>query len=287
MVDTKPLSQDMAAARGAFGNFRNAHIMGNRILSNAVFLEENKQEPFLLAGFFVKDVATELMRIAAGGKVTTISTAKAAALPFLTEALEPLSTGSVDLETFWQTYEKYANRIRKYGNFDFEDKAYTENKAFTKEATNWLLKYLGREKQILFDSRNAILEGVLNEMGRVYRSHGADTRELVVLALLTYLQRTYAYIRFVFGKPDGSINEEKVRSEIAPYVEFITSTPAEGHQLSEATKKLCKLILAWREYFIRYLELPQPSPVQTERGVELPEETRKKITEAITRSLEK
>ena len=289
MVDSKPLLQDIAAVKGAFGkdDFRTAHILANRIMSNAVFLEASKQEPFLLAGFFSKDVATELMRIAASGKVPPISTAKTAALPFLTEVVEPLSSGTFNIETFWQTYEKYSDRIRKYGNLEIEDKVYTENKPFMREATNWLLNYLAREKQVLYDSRNAILEGMLNEMIRVYRSHGASIRELVIVGLLTYLQRTYAYIRLVFAKPDGSISEEKVKSEIMPHVDFITSTPAEGYPLPEATKKLCKLIVAWREYFIRYLEIPQASPAQMERGVELPEETRKKITEAITKSLEK
>ncbi len=253
LVDSKPLLQDIAAAKGAFGkdDFRMAHILGNRIMSNAVFLEEGKREPFLLAGFFAKDVATELMRIAASGKVPPISTAKTAALPFLTEVVEPLSNATFNVESFWQTYEKYSDRIRKYGNLEIEDKVYTENKQFMNEATNWLLNYLAKERQLLYDSRNAILEGTLNEMIRVYRSHGANIRELVVVALLTYLQRTYAYIRFVSAKPDGSINEEKVKSEIMPYVDFITSTPAEGYPLPEATKKLCNLILAWREYFIR------------------------------------
>jgi hypothetical protein len=56
-------------------------------------------------------------------------------------------------------------------------------------------------------------------------------------------------------------------------------------QTSIVTETLWELVKAWRQFFIEYMELPRPTKV--ERGIELPEEAKRKITESVTKALEK
>ena len=289
MADTQPLTQDIIVARELFekDDFGNAMIFGNRILSNAVFLTEDQRPPFLLAGFFVKDIASELIRVASTSQVSVVSTAKTAAMSYFTEVTEPVAKPTFSIERFWQTYEQYSNRIRTFGNLVEEDHVYTENRSFTKVVADWIIGYLGQERDVLYNSRNMLLEGSINEIIRVYRAHGANVRELVILALLTYLQRVYSYIRYAFVDDKGDVDKQRVDAEIFPYVDSLKTNALEDKEVNGATRQLCDLLLAWRHYFIRFADAPAPRPLQAERGVQLPEETRKRITEAITKSLGK
>ena len=290
MPAAKPFSEDMTAAKLAFEKeeFYMMNIIGNRIMSNAIFLGSEAQ-PIMLAGFFVKDIAMEMLNIAARGRTAPTGAAKAVVSPFLSQIEKHASGPQFDSLSFWKSYGEYNKRIRKFGITEIEDKSYSENTAFAKLASKWLLDYLRKERLLLVDPRNQLLEGVLNELSRIYRAHGADLNELLLIAILDYLQKFYSYVRFASSKPDGDLDPSKIESEVNPRIDEILglfSGPKEPN-VEDAQAVLAGLILSWREYFIRYMELRQFPGVSPVRGVELPEETKKKITEAITKTLEK
>lgn len=292
MAERDACLDDLKAAKEAFDkdDFALQNILGNRLLSNALFLKED-QERFLMAGFFAKDLAVELLLVSATGKTAAIASAKTAATPYFTKAYtHVLSATKFDFEVIWKNYEDYSDRLRKYHLSDLEAHAYSENKIFTKLAVEWLLHYLQEQRDLLLDSRSQLLEGVFNEMARIYSVHSAEPRELQALATLDYLQKVYASMRQGLTNPDGSIEPSVIRSEIYPLIDELTSLftgPWNEATRSKANSVLLTLILKWRQYFIRYGELRPPSGVAPEKGVQLPEETRKRITEAITKSLER
>ena len=105
---------------------------------------------------------------------------------------------------------------------------------------------------------------------------------------MDYLQKVYAYFRVAYAAPDGKIDPALVKSDIYPFVERIVNQSEVGTlAIGDSQSILIDLMLKWREYFIRYMELRPYPGLTPERGIELPEETRKKITESITRTLEK
>ena len=118
--------------------------------------------------------------------------------------------------------------------------------------------------------------------------HGAGRDELVTLTLLTYLARIYSYIRYTQTTPDGKVKPEPVQLEILPIIEKIAAlTSTSPIDIEKSTDILESLVISWREYYVRYMEPVAAPSSPAERGVELPPETKKKITEAITKELEK
>jgi hypothetical protein len=77
--------------------------------------------------------------------------------------------------------------------------------------------------------------------------------------------------------------------EILPHVSEIVHALDQADQknewVAEIDKILWDLTKRWREYFIKYLEVGRF--VSVEREMPLPEEAKKRLTEAVARSLEK
>jgi len=283
----KALAQNLEASRIAFekDDFRLTTVFANRLMSDALFMEPAIRRQATLAGIFMRDVAFEMIRITQLGSV---STAKAAVRSYVKLILDSAAKGAITSKSYWDVYGQYTNKIRKYGMSEEEQNAYSENVEFTKSAVRFLLDYLSSKTELLYDSRNLILEGVLNECIRIYRVQGAPTEEYVIINLLTYLQRVYNYIRYSQTESDQKVRGSTVKTEILPNIEKILGLYSkEPLDLDESTNPLEKLALLWREYYVRYMEPATPTGSQAERGVELPEETKKKITTAITKDLEK
>jgi len=254
-------------------------------MSDALFMDGAIRRQATLAGIFMRDVAFEMMRVAQMGP---FSTAKAGVRSYVKLILDSAAKGTITSKDYWGIYGQYTNKIRKYGISEEEAKAYSDNEEFTNSTVRFLLTYLSRNTDLLYDSRNFMLEGVLNECIRVYRVHGARTEEYVIINLLIYLQRIYYYVRYSQTDSDQKVQKSIVDSEILPNIDKILALSSkEPLDLDESTTLLEKLALLWREYFVRYMEPATPTGSQAERGVELPEETKKKITAAITKDLEK
>jgi len=289
MTEAHPFSEDLMAAKLAMDkdNFYLMSILGNRIMSNAVFLTQDPK-PVLLAGVFVKDVATELLLVSARAKTEPISTARATAKPFLDKIGSMALSGKFDDSAFWSMYEDFIEKVRRFAIVEVEEKSYSANRKFTAIVVEWLVRYLSENKKLLLDHRNQLFGGILNELGRIFRVHGAAKKELVVIVVLGYLEKLYAYVRFASTKTDGTLEPDLVQSEIYPFVEKLPQIlKGEDVALTEGTSLLVDLALKWRSYFIRYFELRFAQGVVPEQGNELPEETKKKITEAVTRTMEK
>jgi hypothetical protein len=170
---------------------------------------------------------------------------------------------------------------------DWEEKSYSDNTKFTNESFKWLLAYLQSHKDVLSDPRNFLIQGIMNEMTRVYRVHSATLRDIILLCLLIALARDYDYACRVWSRPDARIIDEKQMKElILPAVDKIVALSKQEFGIDEADAFLWELVKTWREFFIQFGELLPPG-VALQKGIELPEDLKKKLTESLTRSLEK
>jgi len=281
----RAIKEDMNAALEAFRNdsFDLVNIYANRIMSNAVFGSDTK---VFLPGFFLKDVGWTFSVLKSREKPAAYSTAKSHGFKFIESLKESLSP--LDEEELWREFQSFNDVIRKFEMSDSEEGSYSGNPEFTKNAFVWLLGFLKDNTNVLFDSRNLLFKGILNEMNRIFRVHSGGVAETVLMSLVKALDRYYDYFRRANEKPNKRIDEEKVKNEILPYVDRIEAVymNPSGLNLRDADAILWDLVKGWRCFFIQWMELPSVRLVP-EKGIALPPELKKKLSESITRTLEK
>lgn len=284
--DFQAFRQDLAAAVEAFraDNFDAMNVFANRIMSNAVIGGNRK---LALPGFFLKDIAFDFGNLKALATTATFSTAKSLADQYVSSLAEKSSESDFDENQFWADYHRYLERTFKYAMDEFEGEAYkTANPEFTHKSFIWLIQYLDRHKDTLLDPKNLLIKGVHNEMSRLLKVHGGEVADTYAISLIIALDRCNDYIRATASE---DAFPTRVKDEIMSYVEKIVQMfSGSGETTPEpdsVNSTLWELIYRWREYFLQYMERPRRL-VQPEKGIELPEETRKKLTEAITKALE-
>jgi len=279
----KVIEEDFTAAFEAFksDNFDRVNIFANRIMSNAIF---SKDTIIFLPGFFLKDVALIFNMLKASEKATAFSTAKSHGFEFLETLRKSLS--SIDPELIWKEFHDFNDTMRRFLMDEFEEKSYSSDTQFTREAFLWLIDYLKTNRELLFDWSNVLLKGILNEMGRIFKVHSGELKDTIVISLLTSLDRYYEYFRRKHRITDRLIDEEKVKDKVWPYIDRIIEVYNGKMNLKEINTILWELVKGWREFFIQYMELTVPR-LRYEKGIELPAELKEKLKESITESLEK
>jgi hypothetical protein len=283
-LSTVPMQEDLKSVQRSCeaDDFENMNVFANRMMSNAVIESDRK---FMLIGFLLKDSAIEMLQLRGAAKDGAISTAKSLVTRFA-QNLDDLSRrADFDEEAMWNEYVDLSERIRRFHLLPVEEKAYSANREFTRKVANWMLDHLTSNQELLLEPKSRLLKGCLNEIGRAYRVHGADRREIVIFSLLTALDRVYSYARFAYLK-GTELDTRRMQDTIFPYLDRISKVVSGEIQAKTVDDILCELIAKWREAFVNYMELREVSGMAVERGVQLPEETKKKITEAITSSLE-
>ncbi len=279
------ISQDLKAAIEAFkgDSFDNVNALANRMMSNAIF---GTNEKIILPGFFLKDVAFTFMIIKSGKKPSAYATAKAQGYSYV----QGLEKALIELneDQIWKEFLDYDNKIRKYQMSEWEERSYSDNTKFTNESYKWLISYLVSHKQLLLsDPRNQLIKGIINEMVRLYRVHSATLEDVMLLCLVIALDRNYDYARRVWYQPDARIiDENQMNQLIIPAIDKIANLSKEGVKIKEVDTLLWQLVKAWREFFIQFGEM-LPQGIALQKGIELPDELKKKLTESLTKTLEK
>jgi len=283
------IQQDIAAAIRALDkdDFEIMNRFANRAMANAIFGPDKK---LLLPGFFLKDVALEMMHLRAAKKATAVATAKVLASSFVDKLKVLAQKKEFHEAEAWALYLGYSNEIRKYTMMEIEEHVYKDSTEFMRVATNWLIQHLDKNRNILLEPTNQFLKGILNELTRIYIIHGVDLRELYLFCLLIALDRFYDYVATESKTPNGRLDEKKIKDKVFPFIDRIVTIFKDEKRepgVAEVDELLYELIYKWREAFIHYMELRPAPGLVAERGVQLTEETRKKISESISKALEK
>lgn len=278
----KVILEDLTAVIEAFkkDSFYHVNVYANRIMSNATFTDSK----FFLTGFFLKDLAATFGKLKTEEKATAYATAKSHGFKFAEFLKDSLS--SFNEEKLWKEYQKFNDAIRKFEMDEFEEKSYSDNKDFAKETFSWLFEYIKTNKEILVDPKNLLFNGVYYEMERIFKVHSANLPEIILMSLIKAMSRYYDYFRRIHLKPDGLIDEEKVKTEIFPLVEQIEKACYPKLDFSVVTSTLWTLVKGWRCFFIQRMEL-LPLTLKYEKGIKMPDELKKKLSEGMTKILEK
>jgi len=281
---SKIIALDIKAAIQAFNadDFDSANTFANRAMANAVM---GKNRELILPGFFMKDLVISygIIQVHRGSALATAKTVGNKHLKVLEKMLDK---EKMDENELWSLFYKMSLELRDFLKSNFEKDTYTsDDYEFSHEAFIWLLSYLKEKKALLSNPKNHLLKGIINEMDRIFKVHGGFESEVYAISMLKALDRYYDYFRVAY-RTNETIEEEKVKSVIFPYIDQIVSIVSSGkNDLNEIMEVLWKLVSGWRKFFIEYMEL-QPRGVAVEKAIELPEEAKRKLTESVTKALE-
>ena len=271
------IEQDVKAVYSAFQNddFANMNLFSNRIMANAILSEDPR---LTLLGFSLKEIARIYGGIKARKDLTTFATAK---------SLGDVYIRSINLKgdanEFWEQYHLFYNKIRQHQQDEYEKESYKENIQFTRFAFHWLIQKLSEDRDMLFKDHNQFVRGILNEMGRIFRVHGGELVDLYTFSLVRALQLYYDYTNY-FSKKE---RKEVITKSVLPYVDEMTKTLLrESVDPEEVTLLLQRIIVDWRIAYIHFMERPRFVPIEKEEGVPITEETKRKISETVTKALE-
>lgn len=270
------IQQDVKAAYSAFQNddFRLVNIYANRIMTNSIF---DKKPHLTLIGFFLKEVARIHDRMKAYKDLTTFATAKSIGDTYI-------KTVNVEsgINKFWEEYDNFYNRIRKYEQDKYEKESYKDNTEFTHLTFRWLLDRLNKDRAVLFNHNNQFVRGILTEMDRIFRAHGGDRVDLYAFSLLRALELYSGYINY-FSKDERN---EFITKSMFTYIDDIVKTMSKDHvDPTDVTILLRRIILDWRVCYIRFMERPRLVPIE-EKKVPITEETKKRISKSVEKALE-
>jgi len=281
--------QDLRAVTKALDddNFDSANIFSNRIMSNAVI---GGDKNLGYAGFFLKELSLLLGGIRRRSETAAFTSAKAVAKECAKRFSDITSSPEFDSGLLWETYLGSLNQLRDFLKDDYERASYSRTDLeFVRMSFHWLLQFLKNERSVLLVRDSSLLDGILSEMNRLWKIHGIEMASIFAISLLVQLKRCNDYAKIAVSNP----NEFKLIAEktIVPYADKIVSIlEQELPNRKEVETILWQLITKWREDFIRFMEIrmapPFPIPYGYEKPVEIPEETREKLTKAITESLE-
>lgn len=279
----KAIKEDLEAGIEAFRNdsFDFVNMIANRIMANAVFGTDTR---IFLPGFFLKEIASTFGVLKTKKEAVAYSTAKSHGFKYV-ESLKK-SLPSLDEVKLWNEFYALADKMREFEMSELENGSYSDNIEFTKDSFSWLLQHLKKNMDLLFDSNNLLFKGTLNEMERIFRVHSGELPDIVLISLIKALDRYYEYVSRAHRKSDKRIDEDIIKSKIFPYIDRIEKSYKRELEIEEVDKILWELVKSWRELYIQYMELPG-TRLTFEKGIELPAELKKKLSESITKTLEK
>lgn len=282
------IKQDIEGAVEAYRkeNFELMNILANRIMSDALFVDDGR---FALPGFFLKDVASGYLRFkrrwSSPDATRVRRKIKQIGERYISTFLG-FDTTTEEIE-LWQNFHDYDNKIREFITSDIERSVYNDNPAFAHSVFLWLLRYLGENKNLLFDTRVQLLNGILNEMERIRKVYNCTLADTYAACLLIALKRYFDYFSYANATSEGKIPEKEVVDNIFPFIEDIMGLAlhANGDIEPERVRVLLwRLIKGWREYYIKYTDLP---PREIVRPLELPDEFKETLRKSIKSSLER
>jgi hypothetical protein len=276
-LDTKSAIQAFKA-----NEFSIMNAFANRAMANAIM---GKDKKLVLPGFFLKDIAMNYGIILVQPD-SAISTAKTVGNSYMESLLGFMAKiDDVKLEDLWKSFFKFSLEIKEFLKDTFEKDNYSSDEPkFGNEAFLWLLNYLDESKEILVEPRNRLLEGTINEMDRIFKTHGSLENGFYCLSMMRALQRYHSYFGVAHKKED-KIDPSEVK-KIYPYIERIKKFLSnEKVDIDEVMNVVWELTSNWRLLFIRYMEI-QPS-IAIERAIQLPEEVKSKLTKSVTQAMEK
>ena len=266
-------------------DFQLMNVIGNRIMSDCLF---GDNENFALFGFFVKQMALNYLNLKPRIAQSDFLGAKLIGEDYLGILLSTSLDVNIDMAKPWADYHEFNIKIQQYSASDIDKsirEIYGDNPNITENVRYWLIDFLVKDREMLYDSKNNFLKGLIDEFQRVGLTYNYTIIDTAVFSCLIALDRYYEYFVFQYAAENGVLDTEKVKTTFFPYIDKVKQfSSSKELDYGEVTHLLWHLTKSWRESFIHYSELPYKT---VQKPVELSKEAKKKLSEAISKALQK
>jgi hypothetical protein len=279
------LSKNIEVAKLSFkkDDFQLMNIIGNRIMSDSLFGEVREISLF---GFFIKQAALNYLSLKSrldDSDFTGTKLVGESYLNILSSAAE-----KIDDVKLWADYHEFNIQIRERSILDVDKQIkeiYGDDLKITEFIRNWLIDFFSKNREILFDAKNNLVQGLIDEFQRVGFSYGYQVIDTITFSCLIALDRCWEYFVYQHNTASGEVDKEAVRTKLFPYIDKIKEISSSKEiNYKGVTSVLSQLIESWRESFIYYHEL---RPRSFEKPIELSEEAKKKLSAVVSKSLQK
>lgn len=275
--------QDLGAYKSAVnrGDFELANTFANRMMSNAYMFDEKE---IGIIGLILKEMSREGMIAKQVKDKSAPNTVITQTQNTIKKIEDQIKIKKFDLDEIWKGFSNLLVTTRKSKLNQDENVAYSNlNLEFTEFACEKMTKEFSDNLQLLDYPSNNLFGGVLTELGRIMDCHGIEKNSLQTMLILTMLNRLYEYIRFTTNDD----LDKRVQDEFIPHVtkalDYLKSNKNETESM-EINNILWDLIKIWRIYFIKFTEV---RPNLAMRKSSLKEQTKSRIADALSKSLEK
>ena len=282
-VEIYTKNMEVAVLSFKMEDFQLMNIISNRIMSDSLF---GSSENFALLGFFVKQMALNYLNLKPRISESDFLDAKLVGEEYLYTLLS--SSKDIDIVKSWADYHEFNIKIQQYAESDIDKSIkgiYGDNPNITENVRYWLIDFLVKDREMLYDSKNNFLKGLISEFQRVGLAYGYRVIDTIIFSCLVALDRYYEYFVFRHTAENGLLDTEKVKPTFFPYIDKVKQFSSSSElDYKELTHLLWQLIKSWRESFIYYTELPYKT---VQKPIELSKEAKKKLSEAVSKALQK
>ena len=265
------------------------NVIGNRIMSD-ILVADDDEKILMLVGWIVREISGNLTNIDRSGNESKFTNGIAISKDYLDKLIALVSKNSYTDIKLCELYVNYEKEIRIHILPESEDDIYTTKPEFTRKVNLYLIKYFMDNKKLLLQKNNHLVNGLINDMGRVINEHGAKEGDYITFLIFKAFDKYYDYALYSVLEFDTKIeNKEQLESKLNPYIDKINELiPL---LIEDKTEELYKhsgeifidLGIEFRKNFINFSDIN----IHTlKKELELPLEAKEKISETIAKAFE-
>lgn len=240
-------------------DFKESNIFANRIMSNAALFDSKE---FGIIGYILKEISTDGINVQQSKDDKTIVDFSQKTSKVVGTIIKMLEAKQINLKEIWSLYSSHQINTHTLFMSKPEKIAYVKlDQNFSNSVVKQLVGILEKNIGILQYATNSILSGILNETGRISKVYGLTNSDEHFVSLLRMLQRIDDYIKNTSMTDSDFI--ERTKKEIIPHaseiISIYSSLTDSNDQADKIDILLWELIKIWRLYYIKFMEVIQPS----------------------------
>jgi len=286
------IEQDLKVAKKAVEDedFNLVNIIGNRIMTD---LQTFNKNDIMLLGWFVKELGGELLSLKQK-KNDKLDDAKEYAKAYLNDLEFEVANGVVESKVYWEKFFDIENKLKKNFLSDQEIGIYDDQVEFSKHFAIKMLELFYNHKNMLLVENNTLSITTANELSRNFNEHNG-IEALIIYLVLRAFDNYYRYLYYekFFIKDEDAIRCTEIK--LNEYVEniyklrYLLESSDINSLYNESNTIIGRLGADYRLYFLIYYDYSRiyaQDEVKEER-IELSQETKQKLGDAIMQSLKK
>ena len=265
------------------------NVIGNRIMSD-ILVADDDEKILMLVGWIVREISGNLTNIDRSGNESKFTNGIAISKDYLDKLIALVSKNSYTDIKLCELYVNYEKEIRIHILPESEDDIYTKKPEFTRKVSLHLIKHFIENKKLLLQENNHLVNGLINDMGRVINEHGAKEGDYIIFLIFKAFDKYYDYALYNVLEFGTKIeNKDQLESKLNPYIDKINElVPLLMEEKNEELYKhsgeiFIDLGIEFRMNFINFSDIYIPT---LKKELELPLEAKERISESIAKAFE-